>query len=85
MTDRTKLTWIAALAIGAALTGVPAARAMPVAPPPAVSDPAPLVEQAAWPCGPGWRLNRWGRCVPRWGWGPPPRYRRPPPRRYRHW
>lgn len=51
-----------------------------------------LVQQVDWACGRGWRLNRWGDCVPRRGppprhfygdrdrgWGPPP----PPPPGYR--
>jgi hypothetical protein len=76
----------ATLAAGAALTSAPAAQAMPISPAPAASDPHPLMQDVSWPCGPGMRLNRWGRCVPKWGWGPPRPYHRPHHwRRYRHW
>ncbi len=62
-----------------ALAGASPASAMPFAP---ASGDAPLVQNVAWGCGPGWRPNRWGRCVP---FGPVygrPFYRR---RMWRRW
>lgn len=69
------------------------AQPMPVAPKivPAQGAVSGLVEKVDYACGRGWRLNRWGECVPRrppppryyrpppppgWGWGPPPRHHR---------
>ncbi|SIQ15032.1 hypothetical protein SAMN05880590_102278 [Rhizobium sp. RU35A] len=84
-------------AIVLSLAGAGAALAGPVAPPAiAASQAAPgLVQQVDYACGPGWRLTRWGDCVPRrpppppryyrpppppeWGWGPPPRHWHRPP------
>ncbi|OCC02005.1 hypothetical protein BA190_26195 [Labrys sp. WJW] len=56
------------------------ASAMPLASPAPAS--APLVQQVAWGCGPGWRPNIWGRCVPQYpvysygsyGWSRPVYY-----------
>jgi hypothetical protein len=36
-------------------------QAMPMAKPSA--SPLPI-ETVGWRCGPGWHMNRWGRCVP---------------------
>ena len=56
------------------------AQPMPVAPKvvPANGAASGLIEKVDWACGRGWRLNRWGECVPRRP-PPPPRYHRPPP------
>ncbi|WP_377296662.1 GCG_CRPN prefix-to-repeats domain-containing protein [Rhizobium sp. SGZ-381] len=91
------------LAAALTLAGAGASLAQPV--PRAFSPEAPqvapsrLIQQVDYACGPGWRLNRWGDCVPRrgppprryyrppppdWGWGPPPPRYRPPPH-YSHW
>lgn len=64
-----KLGCAAAMAIGGALWTVQAANALPLAPL-AKSSAAPLVEQVAGGCGPGWHPNPWGRCVPNWRGGP---------------
>ncbi|MGJ4858702.1 hypothetical protein ACN6KF_004703 [Labrys sp. La1] len=59
------------------LAAATTASAMPLA----ASAPAaaPLVQQVAWGCGPGWRPNIWGRCVPQYpvysyGWSRPVYY-----------
>jgi hypothetical protein len=60
-----------------------------------VTAGASAAQPVDYACGRGWRLTRWGDCVPRrgpppdryyrppprdWGWAPPPpRYRPPPP------
>lgn len=83
------------IAAAVLVTGAFSANAQPIAPRAVLPSAAQadLVQQVDWACGPGWRLNRWGDCVPRrgppprhfhrdrdWGWGPPPpRYRPPPP------
>ena len=81
MIDTRKLILTVALAVAGSFSSLPAAEAMPIDP--SVSAPTPLVQDVSWPCGPGWRPNRWGRCVPKWG---PPPYRRPHHWRHRrHW
>jgi hypothetical protein len=36
---------------------------------PANAAPLPLINASYW-CGPGWRPDAWGRCVPNYyGWG----------------
>jgi hypothetical protein len=72
----------AALAAVPALTGAGTSLAQPLPSSlsfarPEVSGPG-LVEKVDYACGRGWRLTRWGDCVPRRG-PPPPRYYRPPP------
>lgn len=59
------------LAAGACLAlagaaSVTAAQAFPIYDD-ASAAPGPIV-QARWPCGPGWRPNPWGRCVPAGGY-----------------
>lgn len=71
---------VAGALFGASLAGVEAASAMPIAPYDGVSAPAAPIETIAWPCGPGWHPNPWGRCVPNWrrygyGYGYRPYYR----------
>lgn len=61
------------------LAGAGSALAAPGVPPAALLPQAApgLIQQVDYACGPGWRLNSWGDCVPRRP--PPPRYYRPPP------
>jgi hypothetical protein len=76
MKSVTKKILAAAALIGAPLTGVEKAGAMPPANVSGVSQSAPI-EHVGWRCGPGWHANPWGRCVPnRGGWGPRRRFRR---------
>ncbi|WP_448950382.1 GCG_CRPN prefix-to-repeats domain-containing protein [Labrys neptuniae] len=60
---------------GLAVTAT-SASAMPLATPAPAA--APLVQDVAWGCGPGWRPNVWGRCVPApvygYGWRRPVYY-----------
>lgn len=74
------LIFAAALAATPALTGTSFAQPLPSS----LSfthqqafEPG-LVQKVDYACGRGWRLTRWGECVPRRG-PPPPRYYRPPP------
>ncbi|MDO1581959.1 hypothetical protein [Rhizobium oryzicola] len=66
------------IAAGIVLAGASASLAQPIP-----ADPLPhegLVQKIDWECGRGWRLNRWGDCVPIRRYEPPPRYwHRPPP------
>lgn len=68
---------LAMLVGGAAISAGPASAAPPAPKAPAATG---LVEKAAWGCGPGWRSNRWGRCVPiyrpiyRYSWDRPHYY-----------
>ena len=56
-------TFFAAMLVsGAALTGVGQASAMPTAID--YGGPTARVEQVRFGCGPGWRPNPVGRCVP---------------------
>ncbi|MFD1746923.1 GCG_CRPN prefix-to-repeats domain-containing protein [Rhizobium helianthi] len=68
-----------ALVLAAAMlaAGAVSTQAQPLAVKPKIA-PTGVVEKVDYACGPGWRLNRWGACVPRRG-PPPPRYYRPPP------
>ncbi|MDX8444249.1 GCG_CRPN prefix-to-repeats domain-containing protein [Mesorhizobium captivum] len=50
-----------ALAAGTLMLAGAGAQAMPMAKPSAAPLP---VETVGWRCGPGWHVNRWGRCVP---------------------
>lgn len=50
-----------ALAAGTLMLSVAGSQAMPMAKPSA--SPLPI-ETIGWRCGPGWHMNRWGRCVP---------------------
>ncbi|CDX26211.1 conserved exported hypothetical protein [Mesorhizobium sp. ORS 3324] len=50
-----------ALAAGTLLLSAAGSQAMPMAKPSAAPLP---VETVGWRCGPGWHVNRWGRCVP---------------------
>ncbi|MGN7294015.1 MULTISPECIES: GCG_CRPN prefix-to-repeats domain-containing protein [unclassified Rhizobium] len=79
----------AAVVLAGAASGV--AQPMPTTRPAPQSSSNHLVQQVDYACGPGWRLNRWGDCVPRRGPPPRPRYWRDdgPPRHWgpppRHW
>ncbi len=76
-----KILFAAVLALGGSVATVETAAAMPLTGPAQITAAAPI-EQAGWGCGPGWRMNAWGRCAPfRGGWGP----RRGGPRRFRRW
>lgn len=68
MKSLVKLGYAAALAIGGSLFTFQAANALPLAPL-AKSSAAPLVQQVAGGCGPGWHPDPWGRCVPNWRGG----------------
>jgi hypothetical protein len=69
----------AALVIGS-LSAV-SAEAMPMAPARADTAAPSAITKVDYACGPGWRLNRWGECRPRFYRPPPPRYwHRPSPR-----
>lgn len=59
---------VAGALIGASLTGIDVASAMPIATD-GVAAPPVAVEKVVWPCGPAWHPNPWGRCVPNWGYG----------------
>ncbi|RWC14877.1 MAG: hypothetical protein EOS52_10970 [Mesorhizobium sp.] len=50
-----------ALAAGTLTVSAVGSEAMPLVKPSA--SPLP-VETVGWRCGPGWHVNRWGRCVP---------------------
>lgn len=64
---------LAAALAGAAFMGTEAANALPIAPDAGPASTGVHVEKAAYPCGPGWHLNRWGHCV-RWGYYGRPYY-----------
>jgi hypothetical protein len=51
------------LALSGSVGAVETAAAMPLVQPSNIGAAAP-VENAGWRCGPGWRMNAWGRCVP---------------------
>ena len=50
-----------ALAAGTLVLSALGSQAMPLAKPSAAPLP---IESVGWRCGPGWHMNRWGRCVP---------------------
>ena len=50
-----------ALTAGTLMLSAVGSDAMPLVKPGAA--PLPL-ETVGWRCGPGWHMNRWGRCVP---------------------
>ncbi|WP_246694314.1 hypothetical protein [Mesorhizobium sp. M2E.F.Ca.ET.209.01.1.1] len=50
-----------ALAAGTLMLAAADSQAMPLVKPSAAQLP---VESVGWRCGPGWHMNRWGRCVP---------------------
>lgn len=73
MSFKAKNIAFAAALAGVALMGTEAANALPIAPEDGAATTATHVQKAAYPCGPGWHLNRWGRCV-RWGYYGGPYY-----------
>ena len=50
-----------ALTAGTLMLSAVGSEAMPLVKPGAAPLP---VESVGWRCGPGWHMNRWGRCVP---------------------
>ena len=50
-----------ALAAGTLTLSAVGSEAMPLVKPGAAPLP---IETVGWRCGPGWHMNRWGRCVP---------------------
>lgn len=62
MNNSIKLAVAAALTVAGSLSTVQTSEAMPLSP--LLSPSAPLVQDIGWRCGPGWRANPWGRCVP---------------------
>lgn len=50
-----------ALTAGTLMLSAVGSDAMPLVKPGAAPLP---VETVGWRCGPGWHMNRWGRCVP---------------------
>lgn len=50
-----------ALTAGTLMLSAVGSDAMPLVKPGAAPLP---VESVGWRCGPGWHMNRWGRCVP---------------------
>ncbi len=68
---------IATLGLPGLATAATSASAMPLGT--GAPAAAPLVQQVDWGCGPGWRPNIWGRCVPEYpvysyGWRRPVYY-----------
>jgi hypothetical protein len=62
-----KLVLVTALALGASAASLDSSFAMPA---PQRSDvaAAATAQDVGWRCGPGWRANGWGRCVPNRPW-----------------
>ncbi|WP_421914665.1 GCG_CRPN prefix-to-repeats domain-containing protein [Mesorhizobium sp.] len=50
-----------AVAAGTLVLSAVSSQALPMIKPSAAQLP---IENVGWRCGPGWHLNRWGRCVP---------------------
>lgn len=61
-----------AIAAAAFLGAAPLIGAIPAVAGPAASfhpGETSMLQDVVWPCGPGWRPNGWGECVPaRRGW-----------------
>ncbi|SFN76347.1 hypothetical protein SAMN03159463_00504 [Mesorhizobium sp. NFR06] len=49
-----------AMSAGTLMLSSLGSQAMPMAKPSATSP----IETVGWRCGPGWHVNRWGKCVP---------------------
>lgn len=62
MSVRSSLT--ALLVFGGVMSFSVPSFALPMPQPTNTHDAGSLAEQVGWRCGPGWHMNRYGRCVP---------------------
>ena len=68
-----RLTIKLLMATAIAVAGATAAQAVPLASSGSIGVASPI-QQVGWRCGPGWRVDGWGRCVPNRPWRPWRRY-----------